>query len=234
MWLCLHYSHLFVVEDLLDVLATLFLTALLSLKNTLLTRLLKPLPNSLSICSCSVISRSHLMVGQAKVTMRLILYLSPLHYIDHFYLTSLFSLAYPQMESTFPTISSKHRLGSVEAYTWEYHSLPVGVLAGCNGNICLCHHRLQSGLMLWIKSPRQSRSFQMLQNTLVCSEMLWTLCNILWLLLSHYLSMLRNLAKIRQDPTSSRCSRCCVLSHHSRFCGYTIILLFIFISVANN
>ena len=78
------------------------------------------------------------------------------------------------------SVSSKHRLGSVEVYTWEYHSLPVGVLAGCNGNICLCHRRLQSGLMLWIKSPRQSRRFQMLQNTPVCSEMLRTLCNILW------------------------------------------------------
>ena len=47
-------------------------------------------------------------------------------------------------------------------------------------------------------------------------------------------SMLRNLVKIWQDLTSSRCSGCCVLSHHSRFCGYTIVPLLIFISEANN
>ena len=49
------------------------------------------------------------------------------------------------------SVSSKHRLGSVEAYPWEYHSLPVG-LAGCNGNICLCRRGLQSGLILILPS----------------------------------------------------------------------------------
>ena len=34
--------------------------------------------------------------------------------------------------------------------------------------------------MLWIRLPRQSRRFQMLRNTPVCSEMLRTLLNIFW------------------------------------------------------
>ena len=35
-------------------------------------------------------------------------------------------------------VLSKHRLGSVEMNTWEYHSLPVDVLVDYNGHICLC------------------------------------------------------------------------------------------------
>jgi hypothetical protein len=55
------------------------------------------------------------MVGQAKVTMRSIPYLLPLHYVDLFCLTVLFSLAYPRMDSTFASVSRRY----VENILWQ-------------------------------------------------------------------------------------------------------------------
>ena len=91
--------------------------------------------------------------------------------------------------------------------------------------------------LLWIKSPRQSRRFQTLRNAPVRSEMLRTLCNILWHLnfVTNYVYLIIFLApKFSQDPTSSGCSGCCVSATILGFVAKTITLLLIFISVANN
>ena len=59
---------------------------------------------------------------------------------------------------------------------------------------------------------------------------LWHLTLLLIMLISLYIhAPLSN-----HDLTSSRCSGCCVHSHHSWTCGCTITPLFIFILVANN
>ena len=52
------------------------------------------------------------------------------------------------------SVSSKHRLGSVVTNEWEYHSLPVGVLVGCNGHIRLCRRGLRLGSLLILPSHR--------------------------------------------------------------------------------
>ena len=63
-------------------------------------------------------------------------------------------------------VLTKHRLGSVEMNTWEYHSLPVDVLVDYNGHIRLCrcgltlrcsqvHRRLWSGSTSILPFPRR-------------------------------------------------------------------------------
>ena len=78
-----------------------------------------------------------------------------------------------------------------------------------------------------------AKPFPVLWHALVRSKLLRTLLwNICYLSYLFFLSI--RAPKFTHDLTSSGCSRCCALSHHSQICSHTIISLFYFILVANN
>ena len=106
----------------------------------------------------------------------------------------------------------------------------------------LFHEPLKLMKMSWIKLPShfqkvlgRSLHAPACSGTLrVTPKAITYLCCYLSLLLIFLIFLSILAPKSTHDLTSSGCSGCCALSHHSQICGSTIISLFYFILVANN